>query len=159
MEALGTQGRIDGERISLTGPAADDAANRPESREAETKLLRHVVTRAATSSAIGAVIGAVLGALIGLVALDALDAERSFVNMALCVAFGAFVGSIPGALVGYISSLQAPESWALTFEESSEGRVFVGVHSSDHDEIARAEEILRDRSANVRRLSGNGTQG
>jgi hypothetical protein len=40
----------------------------------------------------------------------------------------------------------------LTFEEQAEGRVFVGVHSSDEDEILRADAILRERSTNVRRL-------
>jgi hypothetical protein len=152
IEALGSGGAIDGERISLTGPGADDTAYRPEAREAETKLLSRIVRRAATLSAIGAVAGAALGVVIGIIALDMAEAERSPANLALCAALGALLGSIPGALVGYISSLQPSQPWALTFEEQAEGRVFVGVHSSDEDEILRADAILREHSTNVRRL-------
>ena len=72
---------------------------------------------------------------------------RSNVDMAIYTP-----GSSAGLPVSILSSLQAPEPWALTFEESAEGRAFVGVHSSDEKEVERAEEILRARSNNVRRL-------
>jgi hypothetical protein len=155
MEALGMAG-IDGERVSLTGPAADEAAHRSESREAETKLLSHILRRAVFGSGIGALLGLALGLVGAPIALEALDAELSAANIALCAGFGAFVGSIPGALVGYISSLQPEQPWMLTFQESAGEGLFVGVHTENIDEAERAALVLAERSDRVRRIYGRG---
>jgi hypothetical protein len=156
IEALGTSG-IDGNDISLTGPAARETAERDEMREGETKLIRHVLLHAATKAAIGAVIGAVLGVVIGVViALPAMDADNSLANILGCAAFGAFIGSIPGALIGYVSSLQPAQPWILTFQESASGAAIVGVHTEHKDQADTAIDILRERSRNVHLLDHNG---
>jgi hypothetical protein len=156
IEALGGAG-IDGNDISLTGPASNEAAERAETREGETKLLRHVVLHAAVKSAMGAGIGAVLGLVLGAaVVLPAMDAETSFVNLLGCVAFGAFIGSIPGALIGYISSLQPSQPWVLTFQESARGAAIVGVHSEHKRDVDAAVPLLQERSGNVHLLDRNG---
>jgi hypothetical protein len=155
MEALGTAG-IDGNDISLTGPAARETAERDETREGETKLLRHVFLHAAAKSSIGAVVGAILGVVIGVtIALPAMDADNSFVNILGCAAFGAFIGSIPGALIGYVSSLQPAQPWILTFQESANGAAIVGVHTEHKDQADTAVEVLRERSRNVHLLDRN----
>jgi hypothetical protein len=154
--ALGAAG-IDGNDISLTGPAARETAERDETREGETKLLRHVFLHAAAKSAIGAVVGALAGLVLGaLVVLPAMDAETSLANLLGCVAFGAFIGSIPGALIGYISSLQPNQPWILTFQESARGAAVVGVHTNHPEDIQSATNILRERSANVHLVDAQG---
>jgi hypothetical protein len=156
IEALGAAG-IDGNDISLTGPAARETAERDETREGETRLFRHVIAHAAVKSAIGAAVGAVVGVIIGLaIVLPAIDASRSLVNLLGCAAFGAFIGSIPGALVGYISSLQPNEPWILTFQESARGSAIVGVHTEHREQVDTATNILSERSQNVHLVDRNG---
>jgi hypothetical protein len=156
IEALGAAG-IDGNDISLTGPAARETAEREETREGETRLFRHVLLHAAVKSAIGAVIGVVLGALFGwLIVLPLMDAQVSLINVVACAAFGGFIGSIPGALVGYMSSLQPNEPWMLTFQESARGAAIVGVHTEHKEQVDKAVGILRERSQNVHLVDRNG---
>jgi hypothetical protein len=156
IETLGAAG-IDGNDISLTGPAADRAAGRDETREGETKLLRHVFVHAATKSAIGAVVGAVAGFVLGLaVVLPAMDAETSLANLLGCVAFGAFIGSIPGALIGYMSSLQPSQPWILTFQESARGAAVVGVHVESREQAGGAIDVLCGLSENVHLVDREG---
>lgn len=142
IESLGFHA-IEGEDISLTGPAPEEAADREEIREQDVPIIFHVLKRVLAASIVGGIIGAVIG--IGLVlALVNEAVTQHFIVGALLTALGV---STIAALLAYMSSLQASEAWRLAFWPTREQQAMVGIHTGRRDEIEQAAKILRDHGA------------
>jgi hypothetical protein len=136
IEALGNAG-IEGQRISLRGPGAEEAAEKPETAEADARLVRHGAGYALG----GGLIGCGLGLIVAIAGILISGADVSSTELVAIAGLSALGGAIVGALVAAMWSMQATETWALTFQRSSQSAI-VRVQSADAEEVERAAGIL-----------------
>jgi hypothetical protein len=149
VEALGKAG-VEGDDISLTGPAPDQAAApsdedlRETTREIDANMAKHMLSIIGVWTAGGVIAGALIGIPLSIGLMAALGAditlERVVGGIFLCaLAVGIISWLIPQTSYG----AQAAPPWELTFAVSVEGRVKVGVHSEKPDDIDLARQTLR----------------
>jgi hypothetical protein len=143
LRSLGRKG-IDGTKISLLGRedrlAVYQAEEESESTELPEGVAKGVVTTGAAGTAAGGIAGFVAGA-----AAFGIPGIGPAVGAGIwaATASGAVAGAVAGGVIGGVN-----RSWAARHEDAvKEGRVLVGVHSDDVDEIESAEKILRDAGA------------
>jgi hypothetical protein len=140
-----SRGTIEADKISMRGPAADEAASQTDTVTADSRIARYLTSRVGTGAVAGTLAGAVFGLVMGAMA-DAVFGVDVSAGVLLAVAlFGAVgFGAIGGFLAG-MSSLQMAEPWELTFHDAR-GRAVVGVHSENPEDIDRAESILEQQN-------------
>jgi hypothetical protein len=138
---------VEANNISLLGRAGEEATAR-SSTSAGEESEREFAADAAKSAGTGAAVGAGVGGLTGFLA-----GAAAFGIPGIGPAVGAGIwattigGAAAGAGVGFtaggVSGVKESEAWALTYENVSEGRVMVGVHSEEPDQVNTAEEVLQ----------------
>jgi hypothetical protein len=149
VEALGKAG-IEGDNISLTGRAAKEAAQPPDAdlraktREMDTNLAKHMLSSVGAWTVGGVIVGALVGIPLSIALMAALAADVTVER----VLAGVFLSALALGIVGWLIPLtsyasQAAPPWELTFAESAEGQVRVGVHSLKPDDIELADTTLR----------------
>jgi hypothetical protein len=103
-------------------------------------VAKGVITTGAAGTAAGGIAGFVAGA-----AAFGIPGIGPAVGAGIwaATASGAVAGAVVGGVMGGIQ-----ETWAARYEDAvKEGRVLVGVHSDDADEIESAEKTLREAGA------------
>lgn len=156
MNAL-SRGRIGADRISMMGPAAEEAAGRTETATADTALAKYLSSRSGSGAMAGALGGAVAGLLIGGFAAAIFGADVSAAMLLAVMLFAAIGFGAIGGFVAGLSSLQAAEPWELTFY-NAEGQAMVGVHSEKPEDIDLATDILeRQDPLEMYRVRPDGT--
>jgi hypothetical protein len=150
VEALGNAG-IEGDNISVTGKAADNAAA-PESaeetlaktREMDAQFGKHMLRLIGYWTVAGVIGGALLGIPLSIGIMAVLGADITLERVIAGVFLTALAAGIIAWLFPHTSvGKQAAPPWELTFAESVDGPVKVGVHSDNADEVERAEGTLR----------------
>jgi hypothetical protein len=148
IEALGKAG-IEGDNISLTGPAAEQTDSphqmdmRRTTREIDSRMTKHMLSMIGTWTLGGVVIGALLGIPLSIGIMVVLGADITLGRILAGVFLTALAAGIIGWLLPHTSyGPQAAPPWELTFTDSAEGRVKVGVHSERPEDMDLAEEAL-----------------
>jgi hypothetical protein len=143
LRSLGREG-IDGTKISLLGRedrlAVYQAEEESESTELPEDVAKGVVATGAAGTAAGGIAGFVAGA-----AAFGIPGIGPAVGAGIwaATASGAVAGAVAGGVIGGIN-----RSWAARYEDAvKEGRVLVGVHSDDSDEIESAQKTMREAGA------------
>jgi len=140
-----SRGTIDAGNISMTGPAADEAAAPTDAGSANTPLAQFLSTRVGSGAMAGGLGGSIAGLLLGGFAAGFLGADVSAGMLLAVMLFSAIgFGAIGGFLAG-VSSLQTPEPWELTFYDER-GQALLGVHSEKPEEIDLATNILEQQN-------------
>jgi hypothetical protein len=140
-----SQGTIEADNISMTGPAADEAAGTTETGAVDSQLARYLSSRVGSGAMAGALAGAVAGLFLGGFAAGVLGADVSAGMLLAVMLFGGIgFGAIGGFIAG-MSSLQPAEPWELTFYDTR-GQALVGVHSERPEDIDLATEILAQQN-------------
>jgi len=137
IEQLGIAG-IEADKVSLTGPAADEAAEQTETAGADRNLLTYVGLWVGTASLAGTVMGALGGGLLAI----AIANDPSGGLVLLCALTGADGLGIAGGLIGGAFKVHPSQPWLLTFYDTDTSVSFIGVHSSKQDDVDRAEGVL-----------------
>jgi hypothetical protein len=135
---------IDAGHISLLGPGAEREAGDTDTTERDVEATGHVGGRALAGGAAGTAAGGAVGFLAGLVAFS-IPGVGPVIGAGVwaATAAGAIGGGAVGGVLGGISSVGMTPAWELTHGHVRGGRVVVGVHSEDEEEMGRAEESLR----------------
>jgi hypothetical protein len=154
IEALGRTG-ISGEKISLHGPAAQTAADQPETATPDAVAMQALTQSAVIGGIWGGLAGIAFGIPASILIYDSLDREVT----ALTVLSGAFLGGLGmsgiGALIGIMRLPADTETWELAMHEDTSGLAIVGVHSEDETEIKNARESLdRQSPLDIRQVAG-----
>jgi hypothetical protein len=150
VEALGKAG-VEGDNISVTGPAADRAAEPPteqelreKTREIDSQMAKYMLSTIGVWTVGGIIAGALLGIPLSIGIMALLGADVTLERVAVGVFLTALGAGIIAWLIPHTSyGPQAAPPWELTFAESESGRVRVGVHSEKAEDIALAEDLLR----------------
>jgi hypothetical protein len=146
IETLGRNG-IEGQRVSLRGPAAEHATHEPErapeNYQADAAVFRRWVPVVVGGAITGAVIGAIVGLPVGLAVVSLFTDLGVSVESALISAFiGAMFGAFVGGLIAAMTPTLDTQAWELSFHETGGEDAVVGVHSSDAAEVARARDVF-----------------
>ncbi len=138
------RGGIDAAEISLLGPAAEEAAEHLDTRERDAGVAGRVGTRATVGAVAGGATGGLAGFLAGLAAF-AIPGAGPVIGAGVWAATigGAVAGGSVGGVIGGYSAVDMTEAYELTYESVRAGRVLVGVHSDEPDDVEKGEEILR----------------
>lgn len=143
MDSLERAG-INGSRISLLGPAAEAAAGKADTKQADEELGEEALWATVGGAATGAGVGGAVGLLAG-AASFAIPGVGPAVGAGIWAATlgGAAAGTGVGFTAGAMANLQQSEAWELTLQEVGEGHVVVGVHTDDPGEYERAVRALQ----------------
>ena len=162
IETLEAQG-IDGDHLTLVGREGE-LPRGTERRRADSRFLSHTMLWLAAGVIGGALVGAAIGAaLIGLVVLVWSNLEASGWVFLLLTVWFAVGGSILGCFFAISRAVGFSESWPLTFEDETDGPVWLAVY----DEVDRPEElaarthaleIVRDPSVDVSGVAAPGSR-
>ncbi len=153
---------IDGNKISLLGRSAEEAAD-PDTRETGRQD-KAMASEAGRSAGIGAATGAGVGGAVGFLAGAAafgIPGVGPAVGAGIWATTigGAAFGTGVGLLQGGIAGVKESEAWQLTYTSVKEGKVVVGVHAADPDTIDTAAEVLTDHSgSDVQRFDVEGAR-
>jgi hypothetical protein len=136
---------IESSKISLLGPRAEEAAEEADTRTRDFEATKDVGKRVAVGAAAGSAVGGAAGFLAGLAAF-AIPGVGPVIGAGVWAATigGAVAGGSVGGVVAGVGSIDVSEAWELTYQSVREGRVVVGVHSDDPEEVERAAEALHD---------------
>lgn len=132
---------VEASRISLFGPAADEAAADLSVAEADAGFAGEMWRRTWIGGIIGLALGVLLGGTIAFVVLRGSGPDAIGVFWAAVVGTGV-LGLGTGAATGATSAAQMSRAWELTFHPVLPGQVGVGVHTDDAAEADRAERAL-----------------
>jgi hypothetical protein len=143
MRSLEQRG-IEAASIHLLGGPVEHAIDEPDVSGRDIRLVRHLGGRVIAGGVAGAVVGAGLGAVV---------AAAMGGSYLLAVVIGVvFIGGLGLAWGGY-ATLEASESWELTFQPDEVGQVGVGVESPEPEVIGKAVSVLESTNP-VRVMSG-----
>jgi hypothetical protein len=156
------RGGIDGNKISLLGRSADDAAepDRRETGEQDAALAAEAGKSAGVGAAAGAGVGGVVGFLAGAAAFG-IPGVGPAVGAGIWASTlgGAAFGTGVGLLQGGIAGVKESEAWQLTFSSVKDGKAVVGVHAEDESHIDTAERILSEHGAQqIERFDAEGAR-
>ena len=142
LDALEAAG-IESSRISLLGPAAEEAATEADTRSRDLEATKDVGKKVAAGAAAGSAVGGAAGFLAGLAAF-AIPGVGPVLGAGVWAATigGAVAGGSVGGVVAGVGSIDVSEAWELTYQSVRAGRVVVGVHSDDQEEVGRGAEAL-----------------
>ena len=140
--------------IKLLRRGEDEAPMGSAARQRDVRMTGAVGRNALKAFPIGAIIGAVIAVAAGYILGSDFNAE-DIPGPAIA---GALLGGALAALFGVFAKLPAnTENWERTFDDDTEGDVFVSVRSSDPAVVASAAEVLVDlRPKSVRRYDPSG---
>jgi hypothetical protein len=140
LEAAG----VESSEISLLGPRAEEAAEEADTRTRDLEATKDVGKKVAVGAAAGSAVGGAAGFLAGLAAF-AIPGVGPVIGAGVWAATigGAVAGGSVGGVVAGVGSIDVSEAWELTYQSVREGRVVVGVHSDDAEEVERAEQVLQ----------------
>jgi hypothetical protein len=126
IDALEADG-IDGDHLAIVAPA-DDMPGGTDRRRADSRVLSHTMLALTLGVLGGALVGAGLGAaIIGLVLLAWQGLEASgWVFLLLTIWFAAG-GAVLGCFFAISKVVGFSESWPLTFEDDTDGPVWLAV--------------------------------
>ena len=143
LRSLAREG-IDGTKISLLGREDRLAVYQAEEESESEELPKGVAKGVATKSAAGTAAGGIAGFIAGAAAFGIPGIGPAVgAGIWAATASGAVAGAVAGGVMGGIQ-----ETWAARYDDAvKEGRVLVGVHSKDADEVESAERILRESGA------------
>jgi hypothetical protein len=135
---------VDPNRISLLGREDRLAVYQAEEESESTELPEGVAKGVATTGAAGTAAGGIAGFIAGAAAFGIPGIGPAVgAGIWAATASGAVAGAVAGGVMGGIRG-----TWAARYEDAvREGRVLVGVHSEDAEEIRAAEEIMRQEGA------------
>lgn len=134
---------VSGSHISLLGPAAEEAAQSTDTRQADEQLgetaLRGTLGGAATGAGVGGAVGFLAAA-----AAFGIPGVGPAVGAGLWAATlgGAAAGTGVGFTAGAMADLKQSDAWELTLREVDEGYVVVGAHTDDPGEFGDALKAL-----------------
>jgi hypothetical protein len=142
LDALEAAG-IESSKISLLGPRAEEAAEESDTRSRDLEATKDVGKKVAAGAAAGTAVGGAAGFLAGLAAF-AIPGVGPVIGAGVWAATigGAVAGGSVGGVVAGVGSIDVSEAWELTYQSVREGRVVVGVHSDDEEEVVRGAEVL-----------------
>jgi hypothetical protein len=140
LEAAG----VESSKISLLGPRAEEAAEEADTRTRDFEATKDVGKKVAAGAAAGSALGGAAGFLAGLAAF-AIPGVGPVVGAGVWAATigGAAAGASVGGVVAGVGSIDVSEAWELTYQSVREGRVVVGVHSDEAEEVDRAAEAFQ----------------
>lgn len=139
---------IDASHISLLGRQAAEAIADADNASHDERLMDVEARTSATGIAAGAGIGGAAGFLAGVAAFGVPGIGPAVAGgIWAMVLGGAAAGSGVGLAVSGYARIKESEAWDLTYQDVSEGRVVVGVHTPDESELERALKVLRDGGA------------
>jgi hypothetical protein len=135
---------IEAAKISLLGPAAEEAAENLDTRERDAGMAGRVGSRATMGAVAGGATGGLAGFLAGLAAF-AIPGVGPVLGAGVWAATigGAVAGGSVGGVIGGYSAVDMSEAYELTYDSVRAGRVVVGVHSEDPAHVEKGEEVLR----------------
>ncbi len=132
---------IDAARISLFGPAADEAEADLSVAEADAGFTGEMWRRTWIGGVVGLAVGMLFGGVVAYLVLR--DAGPAAVGVFWAAVVGTGVlGLGTGAATGATSAAQMSRAWELTFHPVLPGQVGVGVHTVDPAEASLAEDVL-----------------
>jgi hypothetical protein len=140
---------MDGDHLALVAPEGAMPGG-TERHRADSRMLSHTMLYLAFGVVIGALAGAVFGAaLIGLIVLIWSDLDASGWIVLLLTAWFAAGGAVLGCFTAVSRVVGFSESWPLTFEDDSDGPVWLAVYEDVEapDELAsrtHALEVVTD---------------
>jgi hypothetical protein len=150
--ALGIAG-IDGDSISLGGPAADEAQRTLATDEADLRVLMHILKYIIVGAVIGTFVGVALSPLAGWIVVSLIGHDVTTKALLVSLFLSTLMSHMVGGFVGYTLAMQAGRSWELSFQSIDQGEVQVKVRASQPQMIDRAERILRrQRATDIRRI-------
>lgn len=154
LESLGRAG-FEGEMTSLHGPSADAAAQQADTAAADVRVLKHWFGTVIAWGASGGVVGFILGVPAGIIAMEAfLDRDVTLVSVLVSALLGAlFISTIAG-LAATVWTVQAGDTWELTFLEDYPNTAVVGVHTSERSRAERALHVLSQQHPIDVRITG-----
>lgn len=155
---LGKAG-IEGQHITLRGPAAESAAEEPPTRLAnrgpDERLFAGWFERVAKGAAIGALVGTAVLTPVGIAVLLLMGESITVTSVTMMAVAGALGGSIVFGLIAQYSALGQQASWELTFHDYDGGDVTLVVSSDNDLDISRARNVLeRSNGVDIREGSG-----
>ncbi|MBW3561626.1 MAG: hypothetical protein KY437_03935 [Actinobacteria bacterium] len=133
---------VEASRISLFGPAADEAAADLSVAEADAGFAGEMWRRTWIGAAVGSALGMIVGGAIAFIVLRGAGPDSVGVFWAAVAGTGV-LGLGTGAATGATSAAQMSRAWELTFHPVLPGQVGVGVHTVDPAEATRAERALQ----------------
>jgi hypothetical protein len=135
---------VDPARISLLGREDRLAVYQAEEESESTELPKGVAKGVATTGAAGTAAGGIAGFIAGAAAFGIPGIGPAVgAGIWAATASGAVAGAVAGGVMGGIRG-----TWAARYEDAvREGRVLVGVHSEDAEEIRATEEIMQEHGA------------
>jgi hypothetical protein len=145
---------IDGDHLTLVGREGE-LPHATDRRRSDSRFLSHTMLALAVGTLGGALCGAILGAaIIGLVLLlwSSLDATGWI--FLLLTAWFAAGGAVLGCFFAISRMVGFSESWPLTFEDETEGPLWLAVYDDvpDADDLAartHALEVVTDPPVQV----------
>lgn len=151
---------VPGSHISLLGPAAEEAAEATDTRQADEELGQEALRGTLGGAATGAGVGGAVGFLAGAAALG-IPGVGPAVGAGIWATTlgGAAAGTGVGFTVGAMSNLKQSEAWELTLREVDEGYVVVGAHTDNPDEFDGANRALqRHEPRKLHRFDNEGNE-
>jgi outer membrane lipoprotein SlyB len=132
---------VDRTDISLLGREDRLAVYQAEEKSESEELPGSVAKSVAITGAEGAAAGGIAGFIAGAAAFGIPGIGPAVgAGIWAATASGAVAGSVAGGVIGGIR-----KTWAARYEDAiKEGRVLVGVHSEDAEEVDSAERIMRE---------------
>ncbi len=138
IEALENSG-VDGDDIVLTGTRALEAEAAPTKTAADSRAVTHVFVRTVRAIMLWAVAGIAVGLAVGAIILWISGSWNAPAWLWVFGILGAFLGGTLGGMIGAERSISDSDAWNLTFQDVSDGGVWVGVRVRDEK---RAESAL-----------------
>lgn len=142
VEALERAG-VNASNISLLGPAAEEAAEEPDTAERDERLMQKGGRATLGGAGVGAGVGGALGFLAGVAAFGIPGVGPVIGGGILAATIGgAAAGGGVGFTAGAMAQLKQSEAWELTLQDVREGNVVVGAHSDDPEDLEKAVDVL-----------------
>jgi hypothetical protein len=159
VEALERSG-VTGSRISLLGPQAEEAAEVRDTRQRDEATLQEGMKSTLGGAAVGTGTGAALGFLAGAVAFGIPGVgPAAGAGIWATTIGGAAAGGGVGFTAGAMARMKQSQAWELTLQDVSAGRVVVGAHTDDPEELDRAVEALEGTNpSHIRRFDAEGNE-
>ena len=144
IESLENAG-IDGDDIELLGQPVEGARPPENPKRVDKRVASHLFPRVVAGVLIGAAIGAVLGLVLGLALAGTFSGLDGAPFVAAIILLGIGLGAVVGAFISFERSVGLSDAWPLTFQDVSEGPVWVAVYADDLRTRGRAAQRLADQ--------------
>ena len=147
------------DEVSLLGRPVEEVESKVEQgRSPGEPIGGNVLRQTVVGGAAGGLAGGVVGAL-ATAAVAAVPGVGLVAGTGALLGFlsGAGAGSTVGALVEGEAALRSNHSWSQALDAIKEGAIVLGVHGSDAERVAAAEQRLADHQPmELRRVDSHG---